>query len=48
MKGIVLHSSKKKAYLAPKVTVYYCKMGPTLLVNSNEGLEYEDLFTTNE
>ena len=35
----------RKHYLPPLVTVYKCEMINTLLMASNEGLDYEDLFT---
>lgn len=37
--------TNRKHYLPPVVTVYKCELSKTLLVASNEGLDYEDLFT---
>lgn len=36
--------SKKRSYLSPNLTVVECEMYNHLLVASNEGLEFEDLF----
>ena len=38
----------KKKYQSPQLTVCQCEMSNSLLVASNEGLGFEDLFTTNE
>lgn len=36
--------SCKKRYLNPQITVIHYNLGVALLVASNEGLDYEDLF----
>ena len=38
----------RKKYQSPQMTVFQCEMSNTLLIASNEGLGFEDLFTTNE
>ena len=38
----------RKKYQSPQLTVFRCEMSNTLLIASNEGLGFEDLFTTNE
>lgn len=38
----------KRQYQSPQLTVLRCEMSNTLLIASNEGLGFEDLFTTNE
>lgn len=39
--------SCKKCYLKPQITVIHYNLGVALLVASNEGLDYEDLFAPN-
>lgn len=38
----------RKKYQSPQLTVCQCELNNTLLVASNEGLGFEDLFITNE
>ncbi len=38
----------RKKYQSPQLTVCQCEMSNMLLAASNEGLGFEDLFTTNE
>ena len=38
----------KKNYQSPRSTVFQSEMSNTLLVVSNEGLGFEDLFSTDE
>jgi len=40
--------NNKKNYLSPEVTVYKYELANTLLVASNEGLDYEDFYFTTE
>lgn len=41
-------SKNKKNYLSPVVKVYKFELANTLLVASNEGLDYEDLFSSQQ
>lgn len=38
----------RKKYQSPQMAVYKFEISNSLLIASNEGLGYEDLFTTNE
>jgi len=39
---------KAKKYITPKTTVFSLEMNSSILVASNEGLEYENLFSSPE
>ena len=45
---VVPSLDSRKKYQLPQMTVFRCEISNSLLIASNEGLGYEDLFTTNE
>lgn len=39
---------RRKKYQSPQLTVVRCELNNTILIASNEGLDFEDLFSSNE